>query len=360
MQVEAGALTRQTAERFGGRTALTAGDRQLSFTELNAAANRVGSAVLELGARRGDRVGVLAYNTPEVVEAWFGFEKHNLVRAVLHSHFPMDAHVASLNHIKASTLVFDTRFAEQLDAVRDQLTTVRQLIAIGPDSPAWATPFAELEAGGDPGDPYMEVDEDDPCFLQLTSGTTGMSKPWIKTYRSWVAVISHNATHLDTFDTDDGPVDGPDDVNLHFHPLQWATGFQTLYPYLIRGARTVLVADDPFDAASVARHRLFARGGDRHLRAGPAALADPRCDRIPWGYRGVQSEGALVVFFGTPELLERTGRLLGPVWAHGFGSSEQGAVTTRLLPTARSFFGLHHRGWVAWGVRRRRTSRSRS
>jgi acyl-CoA synthetase (AMP-forming)/AMP-acid ligase II len=63
MQVEAGALVRQTAERFGDRTALTAQARSLSFTDLNAAANRVGSALLELGARRGDRVGVLAYNT---------------------------------------------------------------------------------------------------------------------------------------------------------------------------------------------------------------------------------------------------------------------------------------------------------
>jgi non-ribosomal peptide synthetase component E (peptide arylation enzyme) len=39
-----------------------------------------------------------------------------------------------------------------------------------------------------------------------------------------------------------------------------------------------------------------------------------------------------VVFFGTPDLLDRTTRLLGPVWAHGFGSTEQGAVATRLLP----------------------------
>ena len=40
----------------------------------------------------------------------------------------------------------------------------------------------------------------------------------------------------------------------------------------------------------------------------------------------------MVIFFGTPELLERTTQVLGPVWCHGFGSSEQGAVTTRLLP----------------------------
>jgi acyl-CoA synthetase (AMP-forming)/AMP-acid ligase II len=184
MQVEAGALVRQTAERYGDRGALTSRARSMSFAELNLAANRVGSALLQLRARRGDRVGVLAYNTPEVVEAWFGFEKHNLVRAVLHSHFPVDAHVASLNHIEASTLIFDTRFTEQLDTVRGQLTSVQHLAAIGPDTPDWATPFADLEAGGDPEDPYLDVDEDAPCFLQLTSGTTGQPKAWVKTYRS--------------------------------------------------------------------------------------------------------------------------------------------------------------------------------
>jgi acyl-CoA synthetase (AMP-forming)/AMP-acid ligase II len=39
-----------------------------------------------------------------------------------------------------------------------------------------------------------------------------------------------------------------------------------------------------------------------------------------------------VCFFVTPQLLERTAKLLGRVWTHGFGSTEQGAVTTRLLP----------------------------
>src|SRR6185503_99872 len=39
----------------------------------------------------------------------------------------------------------------------------------------------------------------------------------------------------------------------------------------------------------------------------------------------------MVIFFATPEVLARTTQVLGPVWAHGFGSSEQGAVTTRLL-----------------------------
>jgi hypothetical protein len=118
MHVEAGFLVRSTAERFGPRIALSAAARSFTFTELNETANRVGSALLALGAKRGDRVGVLAYNTPEVVHAWFGFEKHNLVRVVLHSHFSMEAHVWSLNHVEASTLVFDTRFAADVDRHR--------------------------------------------------------------------------------------------------------------------------------------------------------------------------------------------------------------------------------------------------
>jgi acyl-coenzyme A synthetase/AMP-(fatty) acid ligase len=157
---------------------------------------------------------------------------------VLHSHFEMALHVGTLNLVQASALVFDTRFREAVEAHRDQLETVRHFIAVGPDVPEWAVPYGQVAAAGTAEEPFLDVDEDAPCFLQLTTGTTGNPKPWIKTYRSWAAVIDHNLTHLDTFGPPAGPI-GPDDVNLHFHALQWATGFQTLYPYLVRGAQTV-------------------------------------------------------------------------------------------------------------------------
>jgi acyl-CoA synthetase (AMP-forming)/AMP-acid ligase II len=329
MKVEAGLLSRLAAQWYGSAPALTGADATLSFSELNAGANRIGSGLLGAGLERGDRVGVLAYNRPEVVEAWLGFEKHNLVRAVLHTHIPAEAHAWALNHIEATALVFDARLAEVVDSFRDDLSTVRVFAAIGPDVPDWAVPFGELQASGSAEDPLLDVDEDAPCFLQLTSGTTGNPKPWIKTYRSWEAVINHNLHHFDTFGPGIPPI-GTEDVNLHFHPIQWASGFQTLYPYLIRGARSVLMDDSEFDADALL-DMIIREGVTATFMPGP--LLTPVLDAVEARGGFEHSLRRMVVFFGTPELLERTTKLLGPIWAHGFGSTEQGAVTTRLLPS---------------------------
>ena len=328
MQVEAGFLVRAAAQSFGSRVALTAGPRNLTFTELNEVSNRVGSALVDLGVARGDRVGVLAYNTPEVVQTWFGCEKHNLVRVVLHSHFSMEDHVLSLNEVEATALVFDTRFSSDVELHKDELKTVRQFVGIGADCPDWATPFAQLESGGSAEDPYLDVDEDAPCFLQLTSGTTGHPKAWVKTYRSWQAVIDHNLHHFDTFGPGVPPV-GPDDVNLHFHPIQWASGFQTLYPYYVRGARSVLLDDEIFHPG-VLLDTIASEQVTGVLMPGP--LLTPVLDEIEARGGFAHKLRRMVVFFSNPDQLDRTTRLLGPIWAHGFGSTEQGAITTRLLP----------------------------
>jgi acyl-CoA synthetase (AMP-forming)/AMP-acid ligase II len=328
MQLEAGVLIRAAAQNFGSRVALSAGRRQLTFIELSELSNRVGSALLDLGVARGDRVAVLAFNTAEAVETWFGCEKHNLVRTILHSHIPMDSHVWSLNHVEASALIFDTRFSADVERHRDDLKTVRHFVGIGPGCPQWAMPFRQLESAGSAEDPCLDVDEDGPCFLQLTSGTTGSPKAWVKTYRSWHAVINHNLIHFDTFGSGVPPI-GPDDVNLHVHPIQWASGFQTLYPYFVRGARNVLLDDEVFspDAVLGAIHREQVTGVFM-----PGPLLTPVLDAIEVRAGFAHRLRRIVVFFGTPDLLERTTRLLGPVWAHGYGSTEQGAVATRLLP----------------------------
>jgi acyl-CoA synthetase (AMP-forming)/AMP-acid ligase II len=327
MRIEAGGQISSAVARYPNRVAFTTPQGSKTYKELDELGNRVASGLLSLGLHRGDRVGILSYNRLEVAALWFGMEKNNLIRVVLHSHFEFAIHVRTLNHIEANTLVFDTRFSTVVDEHRHLLKTVKKFVALGPNPPSWAIPFDKVVQKGNAGDPVLDLDEDAPCFLQLTTGTTGDPKPWIATYRSWRAVIEGNISHLDSFDA--GSITS-EDVSLHFHALQWATGFQTMMPYYLRGARTVLIDDETFDPGAIV-DTIVAESVTGVFVPGP--MLSPILDEIE--KRGGISHRLkrIMLFFATPEQLERITRLLGPVWCHGFGSTEQGAPTTRLLPS---------------------------
>jgi acyl-CoA synthetase (AMP-forming)/AMP-acid ligase II len=326
MKVEAGGQITTMVRRFPQRIAITSPQGNRTYSELNARANCAASGLLAAGVKQGDRVGVLSFNRIEVAELWFGMEKWNLVRVVLHSHFDFSVHVRTLNHIEATTLVFDTRFAKVVDEFRSSLKTVQVFVALGANAPSWAVSYEDIVRKGNNADPALDLDENAPCFLQLTTGTTGDPKPWIATYRSWRAVIAGNVEHLDTFAA--GAI-GSHEVSLHFHALQWATGFQTLMPYFMRGARTILVDDEVFDPGVIV-DTIVAESVTGVFVPGP--MLTPILDAIEARGGIKHNLKRIMIFFATPEQLDRLTRVLGPVWCHGFGSTEQGAPTTRLLP----------------------------
>jgi len=334
MKLRAGLLAQRAALWYGDKLALTCchgaeTTRSLSFAEMNAEANRVGSGLKALGVKPGDRMGLLGYNTAEIWLTWLGCEAHHIIRAVIHSHFEMATHVWSLNQMEASAFMFDTRFTDSVNEARAKLKTVRHYIAIGPNTPSWAISYADVIAQGSPENPGLDVDENTPNFLQLTSGTTGQPKPWVKTYRSWFDTIDENLHLLDTI-SPDVPAVGEGDVNLHFHALQWASGFQTLYPYPIRGARSILLDDEKFDPKLVVDIMLREKVTGTMV---PAALWGPILDEVE-ARGGIEHNlRRVILFFAIPEILTRTTQLLGPIWAHGFGSTEQSASHTRLLPS---------------------------
>jgi acyl-coenzyme A synthetase/AMP-(fatty) acid ligase len=325
VKIRAGGTIGQALRRFGERIAVSAPQGELTFAALNAQANAIGDKLMSLGLAPGDRVAVLSHNRLELLPLWLALEKRALVRVVLHSHFDMAVHADTLREVEAKVVVFDTRFAAAIAGQRATIAGVQHFIAMGETSPDWAMPFREL-LDGDTQEPAVDVDETAPCFIQLTTGTTGRPKPWIVTHRSWRAVIANNLEHLDTMHSA-LPAVGTQDVNLHFHALQWATGFQTLYPYLLRGARTVLVDDATFDAAAIVQALV------QHHATGtlvPGPMLGPILDEVQRRGDVERTLRRMVVFFATPELLARTEEIFGPVWCHGFGSSEQGAPTTRL------------------------------
>ena len=78
-------LVQRASRHFAARTAIACGDRRLSHAELDARSSRLAHALLGLGLRRGDRVGVCLPNSPEVVELELACYKAALVKAPINA-----------------------------------------------------------------------------------------------------------------------------------------------------------------------------------------------------------------------------------------------------------------------------------
>src|SRR5262249_7144808 len=138
--------------------------------------------------------------------------------------------------------------------------------------------------------------------------------------------ITNNLDHLDTF-TPGTPALGPGEVNLHVHVLQGASGAHTLMPDLLRAAKNVLVDDASFDPVRIADTIV---GADVTGMCIARPVPPPLLEVIGSGSSFPHRLRRMVIFFATPALLEAVTRSLGPIWCHGFGSTEQGAPATRL------------------------------
>jgi acyl-CoA synthetase (AMP-forming)/AMP-acid ligase II len=79
------------------RTALVAGERRVTYLDLEQEANRVAHTLSEAGVGRGDRVVILLENSVELVASIFGALKLGAVFVVLHASSKRD----QLQHVLA-------------------------------------------------------------------------------------------------------------------------------------------------------------------------------------------------------------------------------------------------------------------
>jgi fatty-acyl-CoA synthase len=89
----------EKARAHGERTFLLFEGERLSYSELNARANRVAHAAREVGLRTGDVAALLMENRPEFLVTWMGLAKLGVTTALLNTHVRGDA----LRHALATT-----------------------------------------------------------------------------------------------------------------------------------------------------------------------------------------------------------------------------------------------------------------
>src|SRR5450756_2221914 len=141
------AFLERAADVFAGKTAISYGDRRVSFGEFGAQATRLARALQASDIQRGDRVAYMCPNIPEMLVANFGVPLAGAVMVPINTRLSADEVRYICDHSGAKLLVVDTEYLQVLAPVLDVLKTVQEVVAVtdplGPASPD-AAEFAHI------------------------------------------------------------------------------------------------------------------------------------------------------------------------------------------------------------------------
>jgi long-chain acyl-CoA synthetase len=92
----------------------------ISYKEMNALTDHMAAALVEMGVKKGDRVGIFMPNTPQFVIAYFGILKAGGVVVAVNPTYPPDEVIIPVNDAGIEIMFTLTRFYGVLKAVRDR------------------------------------------------------------------------------------------------------------------------------------------------------------------------------------------------------------------------------------------------
>lgn len=174
-----------SARYFPNNPALSADGHETTYTEMNEGANRVATALLKMGVKAGDHVGLCAPNSPEWLVFYFGVLKAGAVAVTLGSTLSPDELRMLLVHAKTNVLfTFDDRLKD--------IETLRGKKGIGNViSPNGDITFQKLLDSGISNFEAVYRDRIDTAAILYTGGTTGMPKGVMTTHQN-INTSAHN------------------------------------------------------------------------------------------------------------------------------------------------------------------------
>ncbi len=246
-----GDLLTHTARRLPDAPGLVHGDRSWTWSEVNARVDALAHALSAMGIGKGDCILVQARNSVPMFETLFATLKLGAVWVPMNFRgHPGDvAHPAS--HTRARLIFHDAEFAGHADvALQNGCETT---ICLTGTPRSGEKGHAELIAAH-AGRTFRSatVDRDDPCWLFLTSGTTGLPKAAVLSHGQMAFVVTSHLADL-------MPGMSERDASLVVAPLSHGAGVNQLI-LVARGVPTILTTGARFDPeevfALIERHRV--------------------------------------------------------------------------------------------------------
>lgn len=247
---------RQSAERFGDRAAIVAGQEKVTYSDLLERVERIASGLHSLGIARGDVLAAQLPNWPELVELSLASARLGACLCPINVVARREME-AMLKVTESPLLVIPATFRDFdyqgfVQSLRSRLPLLRHVfVARGQADSGFEaldalrrSPVASLPSTPDANDPWL---------VEFTSGTTAAPKGVVRTHNNTLFTL-HSLTNFFGVATRGG-----DDVAIAAQPITFVFPFYlSVVMPLTNGLTTVL--QDGFDPKEtlrlIERHRV--------------------------------------------------------------------------------------------------------
>ena len=209
--------------------------RRFSFAQTNERINRLANGLLGLGLRKGDVVAFLSHNRVEMVEIYFALAKTGIVGLPLNYRLAPVEIVELAGSMGAKGLVIERGFDEAAAQLRSGVPGIVHTVVIGDEASAHGRGYETLLAASPADEPRVEIDEADPFYFNLTSGTTGLPKSYVMTQYNMSTMFPMFHAHRMS----------EDDVAMTVFPMFGRVGFGWALGSMTYGARNVIADFEP-------------------------------------------------------------------------------------------------------------------
>ncbi|MFM0168581.1 fatty acid--CoA ligase [Paraburkholderia sediminicola] len=156
---------------------------RMTYSQLQERIARLANGLAGLGVRHGSTVAVMDWDSHRYLESYFAVPMMGAVLQTVNVRLSPAEIVYTINHARAEVLFVHTDFLPVVEAIKDQLETVRKFIWIDePDSEAcahtipFATEYEAMLAASATHYDFPDFDENTRATTFYTTGTTGLPK----------------------------------------------------------------------------------------------------------------------------------------------------------------------------------------
>ena len=309
------------------RTALVAGDRRLTYAELEERANRLAHHLAEQGVGHNDFVGLQLVNGTEYVEGMLAAYKIRAVPVNVNYRYVEGELKYLYEDAGLVALIVHDQFAERAAAARTD--GLRHVLVVGDGAD-----YEDALAVASPDRDFGERSADD-LYVVYTGGTTGMPKGvlWRHEDIFFASLGGGDPFQMgDNIKTAEELADRIPDagmVVLATPPLMHASAHWVAFSTLYGGGKVVLVDGGRFDPPTI--WRLIGEEKVNTLVVVGDAMARPLADAYEESQDKYDPSSLIVIGSGgallSPSTKAKINKLLPNVMiVDGFGSSETGTM----------------------------------